>query len=547
MIPFDHALDNVDGAVSGARLPYVYELLSYLVKRSGCRHIIDVGCGAADKLTSPDENVEIVCLGAARMRESVARTLPTANFIEADLSLGMPQLNVPLRDAIIVCTDIECLPDPTTVIRDLARLAYECAYVLISTPDRARNDIVHQANVVDPVNWTAEEFKRQLVDCGFPEGFLIGYTADNESNLSKNTILVVAGRDATFVRPERIKSVAAIINVFNEEDILEQVVRYLHDQCVQVHIVDNWSTDGSYEIAETLVARGLCAKVIRFPAAPPTDYDWMGLLRHASEYGASLQADWIIHHDADEFRCAPWPSVTLTEAISFVDSLGYTAIDFTILNFRFTDSDEKRPFSPAARPFCEFGCHPGDFLQIKAWKNQGTSVDLASTGGHEAIFAGRRVFPLKFLTRHYPLRSTTQASTRVFRDRLPRFEREKRERGWHDHYDIFMTMGSVRSWRRRELMTFNSIIFTAEFLTERLSGIGIQTEKQTVPNVNTVVEWLKTFEMTSRRLQETSRRLQELELEIAAMRQSSSWKITAPFRDLKSRLTGAFSVVRPAL
>src|SRR5580765_5310371 len=99
------------------------------------------------------------------------------------------------------------------------------------------------------------------------------------------------------MRPNRLKSVSAIINVFNECDILEQVVRYLKDQGVQVHIVDNWSTDGSYELARTMLAQDVCSNAIRFPAEQPTDYDWTGLLRHTAEYGAKLQSDWIIHYD----------------------------------------------------------------------------------------------------------------------------------------------------------------------------------------------------------------------------------------------------------
>lgn len=131
------------------------------------------------------------------------------------------------------------------------------------------------------MEWTADELERLLSDCGFPERFLLGYTLNNNVELSMSTILAIAGREATFRQPEHLKSVAAVINVFNESDILEQVVRYLKDQSVKVHIVDNWSTDGSYEIA-TAAWPGSLFEVIGFPAAPPADYDWMGALRHSA-------------------------------------------------------------------------------------------------------------------------------------------------------------------------------------------------------------------------------------------------------------------------
>ena len=122
-------------------------------------------------------------------------------------------------------------------------------------------------NLAHTMEWTIDELGRFFQDCGFTGGpFFLGYTLNNNHNLSKNTILAIAGREATLKVPNSRKSVAAIINVFNESDIIEHVVRYLADQGVQVHIVDNWSTDGSYEIAKSLLENGLCSNVIRFPA-----------------------------------------------------------------------------------------------------------------------------------------------------------------------------------------------------------------------------------------------------------------------------------------
>ena len=46
---------------------------------------------------------------------------------------------------------------------------------------------------------------------------------------------------------------------------------------------------------------------------------------------------------------------------------------------------------------------PYDRVQIRCWK-KAPDVDLASSGGHEARFEGRRVFPLRFILRHYPIR-----------------------------------------------------------------------------------------------------------------------------------------------
>ena len=61
--------------------------------------------------------------------------------------------------------------------------------------------------------------------------------------------------------------------------------------------------------------------------------------------------------------------------------------------------------------------------------------DLLSSGGHEIAFEGRRVFPLRFLLRHYPIRSQAHGERKVFRERRPRFDASERARGWHVQYD----------------------------------------------------------------------------------------------------------------
>jgi SAM-dependent methyltransferase len=287
-LPADYNIrsDNVhfvDVPTGTVHQHHVYEFLHYLIQRGGFLRVIDIGCGSAEKLKGLSDKVEITCVDSAPMREFVAENIPRAKFIECDLDHEFPDLGQSLDSAIIVCADVvEHLRRPEFLLKELARISKYCAYVLISTPDRVRArglmDVGPPENTAHTMEWTVDEFARFLHDCGFPKNFPIGYTFNNNVAMSKNTILAVAGKEATYLQPDRLKSVAAIINVYNEADILEHVVRYLNDQGVHVHIVDNWSTDGSYEIATTLVDQGACSNVVRFPVEPSTDYDWLGLL-----------------------------------------------------------------------------------------------------------------------------------------------------------------------------------------------------------------------------------------------------------------------------
>lgn len=460
--------------------PHVYDLLGFLAQRAGIRYIIDIGCGSATKLMPFVGKFELVCIDCAAALKLARNQVPEAIFVEWDLESGLPDLlNNFLGSAVVVCADvIEHLHNPEPLARALANLSRVCPYVLISTPDRARaRGILNDGPPANPSHvreWTADEFGRFLRDCGFPTNFLIGHTINTDFHGAKTTTLVIAGTHAERPAGGYRVSVAAVIHVYNEQDILPEVVRHLRANGVEVHIFDNWSTDGSFELANSLKDEGLCANVQRFPSKPSADYEWYRQLLYTAEYAASLDAQWVMHHDADELRYSPWPGTALAEAFARADALGYNAVDFTVIDFRFLRSapEVSPPYENALNWF-EFGRRPGHFLQVKAWKNYRVPVDLASSGGHEAKFNDRRIFPLKFLMKHYPLRSRSQAEKKVYRDRLPRMRREQREKGWHTHYAQFETVTEIKGWERHTLQPWHPCFFYSEFLVERLSGIGL--------------------------------------------------------------------------
>ncbi len=123
----------------------------------------------------------------------------------------------------------------------------------------------------------------------------------------------------------------------------------------------------------------------------------------------------------------------LRDAMARVDALGYNAIDFASFDFWPVD-DAFQPGDDVRRafPYCSEGARH-DRVQIRCWK-KAPDVDLASSGGHDARFAGRRVFPLRFIVRHYPIRGQAHGERKVFRERQARFLGRERDRGWHVQY-----------------------------------------------------------------------------------------------------------------
>jgi hypothetical protein len=160
----------------------------------------------------------------------------------------------------------------------------------------------------------------------------------------------------------------------------------------------------------------------------------------------------------------------------FVDQNGFNCIDHTVLNFHpvrrlVEESDGEGDVERRLR-FFEFGQHPAHFLELKAWKKLGVRPARAESGGHDTEFPGRRIYPFKFLLKHYPIRSQAHGERKVFGERIARFDPGERAVGWHSHYD---DIDHPHQFERdpAELVEYSAKRFNREFLVERLSGIGI--------------------------------------------------------------------------
>jgi glycosyltransferase involved in cell wall biosynthesis len=263
----------------------------------------------------------------------------------------------------------------------------------------------------------------------------------------------------------------AVMTAFNEADIIDGILDRLAGEGLEVHFIDNWSSDGTLERAE---GHRAVVATERFPRRPPRHYEWKRLLRRVEEIAATAEADWVIHHDADEWRTSPWRGVPMVDALHWVEGAGYNAIDHTVVVHPPTD-DGFTPDDDVTRalPYFEFGRRPGHFTQIKAWRPGSMRVDLASSGGHQAVFAGRRVFPVNFLLRHYPIRSQAHGERKVLVERQSRWSPSERRLGWHNQYDL-VDGDTVFVRDPGELNLFVEATFHERFLFERLARIGIK-------------------------------------------------------------------------
>jgi hypothetical protein len=226
--------------------------------------------------------------------------------------------------------------------------------------------------------------------------------------------------------------VVALISTYNEEDIIGPVLDHLADNGIATYLLDDNSSDQTIPRAEARLGRGLLA-IEQLPQGPEGRTAWRSILARKAELSRELGADWYIHHDADEFRESPWPGVLMRNAIRMVDRLGYNAIDFRVLNFPPVDD----AFRDGADPRDHFRLweDPAEYdrIQRKCWKAGFSGVELAD-GGHDIQFDGRRLFPLRFLLRHYPIRGQAHGTRKVLKERKDRFAPDEVSLGWHRQY-----------------------------------------------------------------------------------------------------------------
>jgi len=282
--------------------------------------------------------------------------------------------------------------------------------------------------------------------------------------------------------------IQAIISCYNEEDIIGHTIEYLIKQGVYVHIIDNWSTDDSKTIISKYVDVSRFVTSEKFPVNGPSNtYDWGIILNRVQDIAMqnSTKFDWFVHHDADEVREAPFGNIkNLKDGIEIVDACGFNVIDHVVLNFVPipNDYDSSQNIIKYLK-YCSFGNQYGDLKQVKAWKSC-DRIDLVVSSGHKVNFDKReqRIFPYKFLLRHYSLRSQQQAEKKIFKDRKPRWNKEEQKKQWHTHYNHINKKLDLK-WDKKDYLYFERGNFYDKYLMQMITSVGIETEDVKVNKV----------------------------------------------------------------
>jgi glycosyltransferase involved in cell wall biosynthesis len=226
------------------------------------------------------------------------------------------------------------------------------------------------------------------------------------------------------VTESSVVSAIALLCARNERDHALRAIELLIESKIDVVLIDHESTDGTRAAAASLLGRGL----LSIEHQP-----WRGSfsltdqLRMKAELGRQAHHDWIVHIDADEWLCSPYPGQSLLEGISAADAAGANAINFD--EFVFLPTDQQR--------FDARACHqemlqyyffqPSHPRLMRAWKRN-AGLDNQTRAGHKLTGAALHLHTEYFILRHYIVLSALHAQEKY----LGRsFSEEDRLKDWH--------------------------------------------------------------------------------------------------------------------
>lgn len=255
--------------------------------------------------------------------------------------------------------------------------------------------------------------------------------------------------DAGALIPSNALKIVAILQTYNEQRFIGGCLDHLAEQGISAYLVDNESTDDTVAIAERRLANNL----VGIETLPRDGHFALRKqLARKEELAQSLDADWLIHLDADEFRVAPEPRRTLAQALTELDEAGFNAVNFVEFIFMPTleAPDHDHPdFVQTMRSYYPY--IPRLPHRLNAWKRQDGPVELAG-GGHLVRFPGLNMAPHSMYSRHYLFLSVAHAARKFGPGR---YAPDEVAHGWH-RWRVRLDPATIELYSERELRTYTA-------------------------------------------------------------------------------------------
>lgn len=209
----EYFVDEVDPDI--VFQPDVYLAAASVARALGARTIIDVGCGAAQKLVTLHPEFAIIGIDYGANLDGCRARYPWGDWRHHDLEeeVPLPLSDGELEGAVLVSSDvIEHLVRPELLVRKL-RLALGAARgLLISTPERERTfgpgQMGPPPNRAHVREWTQSELAAFLESEGLEHGdMLLTRSHDRDETLATSLAILVPGpQEAELLRGAGLRS-----------------------------------------------------------------------------------------------------------------------------------------------------------------------------------------------------------------------------------------------------------------------------------------------------------------------------------------------------
>lgn len=226
-------------------------------------------------------------------------------------------------------------------------------------------------------------------------------------------------------------NVVALISTFNEAWVIGKTLEHLHRQGINFYLIDNESTDATPDIIRSFNGRGLAGMEI---LPRHGEFRWADILQRKEELSRTIDADWFIGADADEFRLPERAGERLVDTIARVDHEGYNIINFN--EYVFVPTHEHPQHAPES--FLEtmrwyYRFELGPLFRSNTWKNGEGPVDLMNSGGHRAMLAQNRIYPRSLPMRHYLFISMDHFRAKYYPRKPATSGKDEGWHGWRKH------------------------------------------------------------------------------------------------------------------
>lgn len=176
--------------------PYAIPLAAHIARANGCKRLIDIGCGRAERLMTYAGEFDLIGVDYGANLDYCRMRYPAQRWLACDLERETPDLeSADWKGAGVICADvIEHLVKPDMLLVTLSMALVCASFALLSTPDRERTyGGQHDGPPGNPHHvreWTLTELTALLRSWGFSIAWA-GWTLSNNVDRQKNTSLVI--------------------------------------------------------------------------------------------------------------------------------------------------------------------------------------------------------------------------------------------------------------------------------------------------------------------------------------------------------------------